>query len=89
MKITLYSIPDCIYAKAIKIFLRKNKIKYEEIEINSEDINELKKLSFQDKISALKVIKNHSIEVFTGFDEQQLNLNIIDHIKKYNPKIGM
>ncbi len=87
MKIILYSIQGCIHAEAIKIFLEKNNLPYKEIQINSQNINELKKLSFQDKISILKVIKSSCIEVFTGFDEHNLNLNIIEHIKKYNPKI--
>lgn len=87
MKIILYSIQNCIHAKAIKIFLEKNNLPYKEIKINNQNINELKKLSFQDKISVLKIIKSSCIEVFTGFDEYNLNLNVIEPIKKYNPKI--
>ncbi len=87
MKIILYSIPNCIHAKALKNFLEKNSLQYKEIKINDQNIHELKKLSFQDKISILRVIKSSCIEVFTGFDEHNLNLNIIEHIKKYNLKI--
>ncbi|PIO07557.1 hypothetical protein COU59_03310 [Candidatus Pacearchaeota archaeon CG10_big_fil_rev_8_21_14_0_10_34_12] len=87
MKIALYSIPNCIHAEAFKIFLKKNNLPHKEIKINNENIHELRKLSFQDKISILKVTKSHGITIFTGFNEYSLNLNIIEHIKKYNPKI--
>ena len=87
MKIILYSIPNCIHGLAIKKFLHSHNLTFKEIEVNNQNIHELKKLSFQDKISILKVIKSSGIEVFTGFDEYNLNLNLIDHMKKYNPKI--
>ena len=89
MKIILYSIPNCIHAKAFRIFLEKNKLLYTEIPINEKNTNELKKLVFGGKIdvSILKIMKNHGREVYMGFDEQQLNLNEIKHIKKYNPKV--
>ena len=77
MKLILYSLPECIHAKAMKIFLERNNLPYKEIKINNQNINELKKISFQDKVSALKVIKSSSISVITGFDEHNLKLNII------------
>ena len=89
MRITLYSIPNCVHAKAFRIFLERNKLPYTEIPINEKNIGELKKLVFWDKIdvSVLKIMKNHGPETYRGFDEQQLNLNIVEHIKKYGPKV--
>ncbi len=89
MEIILYSLPKCIHAKAFKVFLEKNKLPYTEIKIDSQNICELEKLSCQNKISILKVTKNHGVMVYTGFNEQQLNLNIIEHIKKYNIEMSI
>jgi len=87
MKIILYSLND-IHAKAFKIFLNKNKLPYKEVNVNSEKpMTELRKLSQQNKTSALKIIFNRSIHVIAGFDENYLNINLLKHIKKYNPKI--
>lgn len=56
--------------------------------VNNKEIKaELRKLSLQNKISALKIVFNHSIHILKGFDENCLNLNLLEHIKKYKPKI--
>lgn len=88
MKIILYSIPNDIHAQAFKIFLNKNNLPFKEIIVNNENTKtELIKLSRQEEISALKVTFSHSIHVYTGFDEQSLNLNILEHIKKYKAHV--
>lgn len=86
MKLILYSIPNCEHARKIKDFLQKNNFLFKEITINKENLNEVKKLSYQDKVSFLKIIKNHSIEVMAGFNDWHL-AQLVEHIKKYHPKI--
>jgi len=88
MKLILYSLPNCKEVLKIKNFLQRNNIKFNEIILDSEEKKaELKKLTMQNKVSALKIVYNHSIHVISGFNEAYLNLNLLEHIKKYNPKI--
>nr|AQS29699.1 hypothetical protein [uncultured archaeon] len=87
MKIELYSAPNDIHAKAIKLFLSNNNIKFHETA--TDDIRLLENVTrrkLPDKISILKITKNHGIEVIEGFSEQFLN-QLVEHIEKYNPKI--
>ena len=85
MKIILYSLND-IHAKAIKIFLNKNNLSFKEITTNNAEFEEIKKLTYIDNVSILKIIKNHSINLMHGFNELFLN-QLIEHVKKYKPKI--
>lgn len=75
MKIELSSFPNCIHAEAFRIFLAKNNIPFKEIE------------GKENKVSFLKIIRNHGILVLNGFDEEWLNLNLVEHIKKYKPRL--
>jgi len=87
MKLTLYSLPNCEEALKIKNFLQNNNINFNEIILdNKEKKAELRKLAWFDKQPLLKIVKGHSINVIEGFNEFLLN-QLIEHIKKYNPKI--
>lgn len=85
MKIILYSLKD-IHAEAIKLFLTKNSLGFKEITKNDKDFNEIRKLTFVDDTSILKVVRNHSISIMHGFNELFLN-QLLEDIKKYKPKI--
>jgi arsenate reductase-like glutaredoxin family protein len=88
MKIELYSIPNCKHSSNIENFLHNNNIKFKKIIVNNEQLKkELKKISFQEQISIIKITRNHSINVINGFNESMMNMEIIEHIKKYKPKI--
>ncbi len=87
MEISLYYTGD-EQGKKFKEFLIKNNLPFREIIVNNEEtIRELRKLSWQDKASILKVVLNHSIHAYSFFDEENLNLNILEHIKKYKPRM--
>ena len=77
MKIELYTLND-VHSQAFKLFLNKNNLPFKEIKINS---NYTKR-----HLSYLKITKNHSITIIDGFNNFMLN-DLIEHIKKYNPKI--
>lgn len=88
MKIELYSVPNCKHSSNIEDFLHKNNIKFKKIIVNNEQTKkELRKISFQEQISIVKITRSHSINVIDGFNEHMMNMEIIEHIKKYNPKI--
>ncbi len=88
MKIKLYLVPKDIHGKAIKLFLDKNKLPYEEI--ITEDINILREVCqdrfLQKKISTLKITFSSAIQVQEGFNEVSLN-HLLDHFNKYKSKI--
>ena len=77
MKIELFDIGD-IHAQAFRLFLNKNNLQFKEIRL---DFGHTKT-----NASYLKITKNHSITIINGFNEFMLN-DLIEHIKKYNPKI--
>ncbi|MDP3026530.1 MAG: hypothetical protein Q8N63_02390 [Nanoarchaeota archaeon] len=77
MKIELYAIND-IHAQAFRLFLNKNNLLFKEIRLDSNYT--------KTNVSYLKITKNHSITIINGFNEFMLN-DLIEHIKKYNPKI--
>ena len=78
MKLELYSIGD-IHAQAIKLFLNKNDLPFKEIKFNSCSYKKI-------DMSYLKITKNHSITIINGVNKLMLN-DLIEHVKKYNPKI--
>ena len=87
MKIELYLVPEDIHGKALKLFLNNNNLKF--IEIIIEDINLLSSIAqtkLSNKISLLRIKYSSSIPVIVGFNEIALN-QILEHIKKYNPKV--
>ena len=87
MRIELYYTND-EQGKRFKDFLIKNNLQFKEMLVNNEEIKrEIRKLSLQDKASILKVVLNQGIHVYSFFDEENLNLNLIGHIKKYKPRI--
>lgn len=88
MKIELYSIPNCKHSSKIEDFLHNNNIKFKKIIVdNKQTKKELKKISFQEHIPIIKITRNHSINIIHGFNEHMMNMEIIEHIKKYKPKI--
>jgi len=90
MKLELYSMPNCKEAEKIRAFLEKNNLLFREIFTSYplKDSKIPKNPFFTEKEhTILKIIKNHSITVIRGFDEFNLNREIIEHIKKYKPKI--
>ena len=87
MRIELYLVPEDIHGKAIKTFLDKNNLPYKEIISNDLSLlNKIAQTSLTEKISLLKIIYNHGIHVHVGFNEHSLN-QLVEHIKKYKPKI--
>ncbi len=79
MKIELYLVPNDENGRLIKKFLINNNLLFKEIIYN--------KVDSLNKISKLRIIRNHAIIVCTGFNEFFLNQEIIEHIKKYKCKI--
>ena len=79
MKIELYLVPNDKNGKLIKEFLINNNLPFKEIICN--DTNDL------ENISKLRIIRNHAIIICTGFNELFLKQELIEHIKKYKPKI--
>jgi hypothetical protein len=79
MRIELYLVPDDENGRLIKEFLINNNLPFKEI--ISNNINEL------ENISKLRIIRNHAIIVCDGFNELFLNQELIEHIKKYKPRV--
>jgi len=77
MKIELYNLDD-IHSQAFRLFLNKNNLLFKEIELYPKYTKA--------GASYLKITKNHSITIIDGFNEPMMN-ELIEHIKKYNPKI--
>ncbi len=86
MKIELYSVPGDEEAKRIKDFLVKHNLPFKET--TTEDVavfNKIHQMQLNTKTALLKVVYSSAISVITGFNELALN-QLIEHIKKYNPK---
>lgn len=69
-KIFLYSIPNCLEAEKLRQFFIMYSLPFTEISVDNENLKkELFKLSFQDKVSIVKIHYNHGISVVIGFNE--------------------
>ena len=87
MRIELYSTPEDEEAKKIKDFLVKHHLPFQEILTNDISVfNKVHQMPLNTKTASLKVVYSSAIGVITGFNEFALN-QLIEHIKKYNPKI--
>ncbi len=90
MKIELYTIPHCNQKELIKEFLRKNNLPFKEKVVDNDQVKtELKRTASYlpySKESFLKITYSHGIHVIRGFNDFALN-QLLEHIKKYNPKI--
>ncbi len=87
MKIELFSVPEDKNSELIKEFFNKNNIKFNEI--ITADIKVLRNVVqgyLPNKISLIRIKKNHNIQVIDGYNEHLLN-QLLEHINKYNPKI--
>ena len=85
MRITIYNANDEDGVK-IKKFLQENDILFREV--NTNDLNLLQKIAhapLKNKTSLLE-IRNGYVKIITGYLEWDLN-QLLEHIKKYNPKI--
>lgn len=69
--ITIYSTPNCIHCKEAKQFLSTNNIKFEEIDVasNQEAKAEMIELSGQ---MGVPVIRIGTEDILVGFNESQL-----------------
>jgi len=88
MKIELYLVPNDKEGVLLKKFLERNKLPHKEI--ITKDINLLRKAT-QSKwretlISLLKIRSSSSIHIIEGFNPFDLK-QLLEHIKKYNPRI--
>ena len=87
MKIELYNLQKDIHSQAIKKFLNLNNLPFKEIQVNIEQAkNEFNEIFRGFNNSVIKVTHSHSIHQCQGFNEPFLN-QLIEHIKKYEPKI--
>ncbi len=90
MKLELYALPNCEEASKIKDFLNKNNLPFKEIitENPIKDSKIPKNPFFQEKEhSLLKITRNHGISVISDYNEFHLNMEILEHIKKYNTHV--
>ena len=70
MKVVVYTSPTCTYCYVVKIFLKKNNIKFEEIDI-SEDVESGKRL--EEKTGVETVPVTFVGEKFVvGYDKKKL-----------------
>ena len=70
VKVVLYTSPTCTYCYVVKIFLKKNNIKFEEIDI-SEDVKSGKRL--EEKTGVETVPVTFVGETFVvGYDKKKL-----------------
>ncbi len=89
MKLMLYSFPNDAEAAKIRNFLKNNSLLFKEIVVdNKEKFIETRKAKQEslNKISFLKIVRSHSISIITGYQQFFLD-QLLEHIKKYNPKI--
>ncbi len=87
MKIELFRVPNDVEGEKLKEFLLKNNLPFKEIATdNIMVLNKVVQYSLNRKISLLKITYSSAINVIHGFNELALN-QLIEHIKKYNPKI--
>ena len=87
MKIELYLVPNDEGGRLIKELLEKNKLSFKEVITNDLDILEkIARTKLQRKVSLLKIKYSSGISVIVGFNELALK-QLLEHIKKYKPKI--
>ena len=70
MKVVLYTSPTCTYCYVVKIFLKKNNIKFEEIDI-SEDVKSGKRLEEKTGVETVPVTFVGD-KFVVGYDKKKL-----------------
>ncbi len=70
MKVVVYTSPTCTYCYVVKIFLKKNNIKFEEIDI-SEDVKSGKRLEEKTGVETVPVIFVGE-KFVVGYDKKKL-----------------
>ena len=68
--VKIYTTPTCVYCKSAKEFLRKNKIKFEEIDVskNQKSAKEMIEKSGQLGVPVIDI----SGQIIIGFDQEKL-----------------
>ena len=70
MKIEIYTLPHCPYSNKAKKFLKKKKLKFEEITLFKEEENRLKVIELTGQMATPVIVIDD--EVIVGFDEVNL-----------------
>ena len=70
MKVVVYTSPTCTYCYVVKIFLKKNNIKFEEIDI-SEDVKSGKRLEEKTGVETVPVVFVGE-KFVVGYDKKKL-----------------
>jgi len=70
MKIEIYTLPHCPYSIKAKKFLKKKKLKFEEITLFKEEENRLKVIELTGQMATPVIVIDD--EVIVGFDEVNL-----------------
>ena len=70
MKVKVYSTPACVYCHMVKEFLKNNKVKFEEIDVstNEEAAHEMIEKSGQMGVPVIEI----DDEMIIGFDEKKI-----------------
>lgn len=87
MKIKLYSLND-EHSKKIEEFLISNNFPYEKKDFNEfkEELRKIAHYLINSKESLLKITRSSCIEIIHGYNQIALT-QLLDHIKKYSPKL--
>lgn len=80
MEITIYTTPTCLYSDKVKKFLKKKKIKFEEITLVKDEEARLKVIELSGQIATPVIVVNE--EVIVGFDETELKKIIKEQKEK-------
>jgi len=87
MKLELYNVGDN-EGELIKKFLINNNLPFKEVLTNDINLlNKVRQAKLNIKKSILKITYSHCIHI-TGYNEWDLS-QLLEHIKKYKPKINL
>jgi glutaredoxin-like YruB-family protein len=69
--VKVYSTPSCVYCKTLKEYLKKNNVKFEDIDVasNEKELERMIKISGQMGVPVVEIDE----EVITGFDKQKID----------------
>ena len=71
MKVRIFSTPSCVYCITLKEYLKKNDIKFEDIDVSKDEkfLDEMIKKSGQMSVPVIDIDK----EFIVGFDKKRIN----------------